>query len=148
LAVREAVEIVAQQFGSQAGDVLSEWIIRATGQEGTTSEIHDRLPPVVVRVSIPTGSVDVPPGDCEIRIDFSEPMLDESWSVVEYAPGSAPELTAPPSLSDDGRTLVLRTRLERGRLYACWLNAANHNNFRDRDGRPLVPYLVGFQTAV
>lgn len=135
------------ETGTSLSAASSEWVIRKSPHKGDVPDINERLPPVVVAVSIPTGSTEVPPGDCEISVRFSEPMMDESWSVVEYAPNSTPSLTEAPRLSPDGLTLMLKARLEASRIYAFWLNDAHHANFRDRDGRPLIPYLIGFQTA-
>ncbi len=85
-------------------------------------------------------------GGTEILIRFSEPMSMSGWSLVEWAPGSAPDLVAEPRFEQDGRALRLHARLAPGKVYAFWLNTAQHGNFHDLDGRPLIPYLLGFQT--
>ncbi len=130
-------------------DVISTFESRtpdAYGASAAVAPIQQRLPPVVVGVSVQTGAVDIPPGPLLLHIHFSEPMMDGAWSVVEYAPGSAPPLTEPPRLSEDGRRLDLHLDLAPTRLYAFWLNDHEHSNFRDLEGTALNPYLVGFQT--
>jgi RNA polymerase sigma-70 factor (ECF subfamily) len=41
---------------------------------------------------------------------------------------------------------VAKAKLEPGHTYAFWLNSGQFHNFKDRDGRPAVPYLLIFQT--
>ncbi|UUL84023.1 hypothetical protein [Sphingomonas qomolangmaensis] len=127
----------------QAGldSYVSDWIVRGD------NDLSNRLPPVVTAVSIPTGTRNVPPGPCELRITFSEPMADQSWSVIEYGRDSIPKIDGLPQLSAEDTELSLSLVLEPGRIYAFWLNNNAHFNFKDRSGTPLVPYLVGFHTA-
>ncbi|MCE5303367.1 MAG: hypothetical protein LLF97_09700, partial [Planctomycetaceae bacterium] len=88
----------------------------------------------------------VTPGETEIRVTFSKPMTDGSWSWSTAWEDSIPEMLGEPKYLDDGRTCMVRAKLEPGRAYAFWLNSGKFHNFRDRDGRPAVPYLLIFET--
>lgn len=105
------------------------------------------LPPVVVETSPRAGSTAVDPGLSEVRVTFSKQMMDQSWSWSTAWEGSSPEITSPPRYVDEGRTCVVRVKLEPGRTYGWWLNSRQFGNFKDRDGRAAVPYLLTFETA-
>ena len=106
----------------------------------------DSLPPVVVRTQPASGARDVPPGIAEIRVRFSKEMADGSWSWATAWPDSAPEVAQRPRYDEDRRTCRMKVTLEPGRTYAYWLNSERFQNFKDKDGRPAVPYLLIFQT--
>jgi hypothetical protein len=103
-------------------------------------------PAVVVETFPASGAVDVAPGTTEIRVRFSKPMEDGSWSWATAWENSAPESVGDPHYLNDGRTCVLKVRLEPGKTYAWWLNSDKFKNFKDRAGRPAIPYLLTFQT--
>jgi tetratricopeptide (TPR) repeat protein/predicted Ser/Thr protein kinase len=103
-------------------------------------------PPVVVETYPATGAQDVPPGEAEIRVRFSKPMSDGSWSWCSAWENSTPEAVRAPHYLADQRTCVLNVRLEPGKTYAWWLNSEKFKNFQDRAGQPAVPYLLTFQT--
>jgi hypothetical protein len=103
-------------------------------------------PPVVVETFPVSGASDVPPGETEIRVRFSKPMTDGSWSWSSAWENSEPESVGTPHYLDDHRTCVAKFRLEPGRTYAWWLNSGQFKNFKDRAGQPAVPYLLIFQT--
>jgi hypothetical protein len=103
-------------------------------------------PPVVVETSPISGARDIPAGATEIRVRFSKPMQDGSWSwATAWENSTAPGVDTPRYV-DDGRTCVSKVRLEPGRTYAWWLNSDIYHNFKDQAGRPAVPYLLIFQT--
>jgi Flp pilus assembly protein TadD/predicted Ser/Thr protein kinase len=104
-------------------------------------------PPVVVETFPASGAVEVAPGETEIRVRFSKPMTDGSWSWSTAWENSTPESIGPPHYLDDQRTCVMKVRLEPGRTYAWWLNSEKFKNFTDRAGQPAVPYLLTFQTG-
>jgi serine/threonine protein kinase len=110
----------------------------------------DRLlagqPPVVVETFPVSGARDVAPGAAEIRVRFSKPMADGSWSWSTAWKDSTPDFIGQPHYEPDGRTCAAKVKLEAGRTYAFWLNSEKFENFKDRDGRPAVPYLLIFQT--
>ncbi|HXS67260.1 MAG TPA: protein kinase [Candidatus Polarisedimenticolia bacterium] len=103
-------------------------------------------PPVVVETYPASGAREVAPGLVEIRVRFSKPMEDGSWSWSAAWENSAPESVGAPHFLDDGRTCVMKVHLEPGRIYAWWLNSGSFKNFRDRAGVPALPYLLTFQT--
>lgn len=107
---------------------------------------HDSLPPVVVQTIPPAGTEDVDPNLKEIRVTFSKPMRNGSWSWSTWGEDTFPETTGRPHYLADGRTCVLPVNLQPGKFYASWLNSENFKNFKDTSGEPAVPYLLTFQT--
>jgi serine/threonine protein kinase len=103
-------------------------------------------PAVVVETFPISGAHDVPAGETEIRVRFSKPMQNGSWSWSEAWRNSTPESIGSPRYLEDGRTCVAKVRLEPGHTYGWWLNSEQLKNFTDRAGRPSVPYLFTFQT--
>jgi hypothetical protein len=114
-----------------------------------TAEDDSKLnqqPPVVVETAPASGTRDVPPGETEIRVRFSKPMTDGSWSWSTAWENSTPDFIGSPHYEADGRTCVAKVKLEPDRTYAFWLNSEKFLNFRDAENRPAVPYLLIFQT--
>lgn len=107
----------------------------------------DSLPPVVIQTVPPAGAESVDPSLKEIRVTFSKPMRDGSWSWSTWGEDTFPETTGRPHYLADGRTCVLPVKLQPGKFYASWLNSENFKNFKDTSGEPAVPYLLTFQTA-
>jgi signal peptidase I len=103
-------------------------------------------PPVVVETSPPSGARDVEPGETEIRVRFSKPMTDGSWSWSTAWENSTPDFIGSPHYEPDDKTCVAKAKLEPGRTYGFWLNSDNFQNFKDTGGRPAVPYQLIFQT--
>ena len=103
-------------------------------------------PPVVVETFPISNARDVEPGEAEIRVRFSKGMADGSWSWSTAWENSTPEFIGQPRYETDGRTCVVKVKLEPGQTYAFWLNSEKFQNFKDGDGRPAVPYLLIFQT--
>lgn len=107
------------------------------------------LPPVVVRTVPESGSRNVPVDLAEVRVTFSEPMKDRSWSWCSAG------RFEPPPLSNvhydaDGRTIVGTAKLQPGNKYAVWLNkegGGQCSGFRSGAGETAVPYLLSFETA-
>ena len=102
-------------------------------------------PPVVIATDPPSGAYDVTTGEREVRVTFSKPMAEGSWSWVEAWPGSTSEIVGEPYFEGD-RSCVMRVTMEPGRTYAWWINSDTFQNFRDRNGTPAVPYLLIFET--
>jgi Flp pilus assembly protein TadD len=103
-------------------------------------------PPVVVETFPVSGAREVQPGETEIRVRFSKPMADGSWSWSTAWENSTPEFIGQPHYEADGRTCAVKVKLEPGRTYAFWLNSNQFKNFTDRAGQAAVPYLLIFQT--
>lgn len=107
----------------------------------------ESAPPVVVSTTPTAGSVGVDPGLTELRVTFSKPMMDGSWSWSTWGEDTFPEMTDKPHYLDDGKTCVVPVKLEPGKFYATWLNSSKFRNFKDASGNPAVPYLLTFRTA-
>ena len=137
-AINDAQERIEQRTSS-----VSAMGTSAAG--GTTPEITG-VPPVVVQTFPASGARDVPPGETEIRVRFSKPMQDGSWSWSTAWEKSAPEFIGAPHYLADGRTCAVKVRLEPGHTYAWLLNSGQFNNFKDQAGCPAMPYLLIFQT--
>ncbi len=118
------------------------------GPQGATDQEQsvDSVPPVVVRTEPASGALDVAPGLTEIRVKFSKPMVDRSWSWTTAWQDSDPGIIEGPRYETDRRTCVIKVDLEPGRTYAYWLNSSRYRNFKDRNGNPAVPYLLIFRT--
>jgi len=107
----------------------------------------ESMPPVVVKTVPESGNENVAPGVTEIKVTFSKPMTDGSWSWSTAWKDSTPESTDKPRYEADGKTCVMKVKLEPGKTYAYWLNSQNFHNFRDQQGHPAVPYLLVFHTS-
>jgi serine/threonine protein kinase/tetratricopeptide (TPR) repeat protein len=118
----------------------------ASASDNDANPVLAEQPPVVVETSPVSGAQDVVPGETEIRVRFSRPMSDGSWSWSTAWEDSAPEFVGTPHYLDDHRTCVVKVRLEAGKAYGWWLNSEKFKNFRDQAGQPAVPYLFTFQT--
>jgi hypothetical protein len=107
----------------------------------------DTMPPVVVKTVPEAGSANVAPGEVEIKVTFSKAMRDQTWSWSSAWQGSEPAVVEKPRSEADGRTCVLKVKLEPNRTYGYWLNSQKFRNFKDSAGQPAVPYLLTFKTA-
>jgi len=102
--------------------------------------------PVVVKTVPEAGAKDVAAGVVEIKVTFSKEMADGSWSWATAWKDSTPEIIGKPRYEADKKTCVLKAKLEAGKTYGYWINSQSFKNFKDRQGRPAVPYLLVFQT--
>ena len=105
------------------------------------------MPAVVVKTVPESGSKNVTPGEAEIKVTFSKEMMDGSWSWSTAWQGSSPEMLGKPKYENDGKTCVLKVKLEPNKAYGYWLNSEKFRNFKDRQGRASVPYLLVFETT-
>jgi len=103
--------------------------------------------PVVVATFPETGAADIDPATPEIRVTFSKSMTDKSWSLVRSSEHDFPESTGDVYYLDDRKTCVMPVKLEPNTKYVVWVNTANYQNFKDREGRPAEPYMLTFTTA-
>ena len=127
--------------------LFSSFVI-ALAASATGAEVSlESAPPVVIRTVPTAGVANVDPGITELRVTFSKPMKDGSWSWSTWGQDSFPELTGKPKYLDDGRTCVVQVKLQPGKFYASWLNSEKYKNFKDTNGLPAVPYLLTFTTA-
>ena len=107
----------------------------------------DTMPPVVIKTVPEAGGTNVAPGVVEIKVTFSKPMLDKNWSWSAAWQGSEPEMLEKPKYETDGKTCVIKVKLEPNKTYGYWLNSEKFKNFKDSAGRPAVPYLLAFKTT-
>lgn len=107
------------------------------------------LPPVVVSTEPAAGDDNVAHTLTEIKVRFSKPMRDQTWSWGKLTDGSFPEIdkSQPLRYDADKKTAILPVRLEKNKTYAIWVNTATLQNFRDDTGLSAVPYLLVFKTG-
>ncbi len=106
----------------------------------------ENSPPAVVKTVPATGDMAVDPSLTEIRVVFSKPMLDGSWSWSEDGAERFPQTTGEPRYLGDKKTCVLPVKLEADHEYLIWLNSQNFGNFKDQAGRSALPYRLHFRT--
>ncbi len=106
----------------------------------------ESVAPVVVKTVPEAGSKDVAAGVVEIKVTFSKEMAEGSWSWADAWKGSTPEIIGKPSYAADGKTCVLKAKLEPGKTYGYWINSPRFKNFKDQQGRSAIPYFLVFQT--
>jgi serine/threonine protein kinase len=142
-------------FGTKAeaqAESEAKWVTNApsaSGEAGLPMSGPATLagqPPVVVETFPVSNARDVTPGEVQLRVRFSKEMADDAWSWSSAWENSEPEFVGKPHYESDGRTCVVKVKLEPGHTYGFWLNSGKFHNFMDRDGRPAVPYLLIFQT--
>jgi len=105
----------------------------------------ESMPAVVVKTVPEAGAKDVAPGEMEIKVTFSKEMSDGSWSWSTAWQNSEPEFIGKPKYLSDHKTCVVKVKLEPGKTYGWWLNSQKFGNFRDKEGRSAVPYLLVFK---
>ncbi|MBX9626695.1 MAG: Ig-like domain-containing protein, partial [Gemmataceae bacterium] len=107
-------------------------------------------PPVVVKAVPEAGADDVDPALAEVKVTFSKPMTDKtwSWSTAPAEFGDLPEIVGDPAVAFDDKlkTCTLKVKLAPNTTYAIWVNSDRFRNFKDADGTPAVPYLLTFRT--
>jgi serine/threonine protein kinase len=158
VSAEEGAEMSATRIGAQLWHQL-DWgnVKAAAAQKPSIGPVMEReltdadltlaeQPPVVVETFPVAGARDVPTGETEIRVRFSKPMADGSWSWSTAWEGSLPAFIGQPHYEADGKTCVLKVKLEAGRTCGFWLNSEKFKKFADRAGQPAVPYLLIFQT--
>ena len=138
---------IAHQRGQQASEAALAKMAEAIDRMAVDSRtLLAGTSPVVVQSVPATGQRDVDPAISEIRVVFSKPMLDGSWSWSQAADETYPKTTGEARYLPDHRTCVLPVKLEPGRTYEIWLNSEKFQNFRDVEGHPATPHFLRFQT--
>ncbi len=120
--------------------------ISASAQEKGKISV-ETMPPVVVKTVPEAGDAKVDPSTAEIRVTFSKPMTDKSWSWSQISNETFPGNAGKPRYLKGGKTCVLPVKLEPGKTYVIWINSQKFRGFKDKDGQPAVPYLLVFETA-
>lgn len=107
----------------------------------------ESMPPVVVKTVPEAGDTKVDARKVDqIHVTFSKDMQDGSWSWTQISDETFPKVTGEIHYKPDKRTCVLPCKLEPGQTYVLWLNSEKFGNFKDREGRAAVPYLLVFET--
>ncbi len=102
--------------------------------------------PSVVKTVPQCGDTQVDPQTREISVTYSKEMTDKIWSWSTAGEGEFPEFVGQPKYLVDGKTCVVEVKLKPKTTYAIWFNSDKFHNFKDKDGRPAVPYLLVFET--
>jgi RNA polymerase sigma-70 factor (ECF subfamily) len=102
--------------------------------------------PSVVKTVPQCGDTQVDPQTRKISVTFGKEMMDKSWSWCTADEGEYPETVGQPKYLADKKTCIIEVKLKPKTTYAIWLNTDKFNNFKDKDGRPAVPYLLVFET--
>jgi len=102
--------------------------------------------PSVVKTIPQCGDTQVDPQTREISVTYSKEMTDKSWSWNTADEGEFPEIVGQPKYLADKKTCVVEVKLKPRTTYAIWLNSDKFHKFKDKDGRPAVPYLLVFET--
>jgi len=113
---------------------------------GIQAQDMDSVPPVVTKAVPEAGSKELSPGVIEIRMSFSKPMKEQSWSWVAAWQDSVPEILGQPRYEADHKTCVLKVKLVSARTYGIWINRDSFHGFEDEQGHAAVPYLLVFRT--
>ncbi len=111
------------------------------------AKLPDDFPPFVVKTEPKLGEADVDPALREIRVTFSKPMLDKSWSWTQGNVYAFPEVDGTIHYEKDMRTCVLPVKLKPGTTYVMGINGGRFQNFKDPGGRPALDYALGFRTG-
>ncbi len=121
--------------------------IVATASDPNEKPCVANLPPVVVNTVPQSGDTAVDAATVqEIRVTFSKEMTDKTWSWSQLSDDTFPKITGEIRYDKDGKTCICPVKLEAGKTYATWLNSGKFGNFKDKDGRAAVPYLLVFET--
>lgn len=119
----------------------------AGGPSKPASELPDDFPAFVVETVPRLGAIDVDAATTkEIRVTFSKPMMDGSWSWTTGNAYATPETTGKIHYLNDGRTCVMPCKLEPSKTYVMGINGGRFENFKDRNGRPALPSAIAFRT--
>lgn len=128
-----------------AGIVVLNIVYQALGT-GAEASLADR--PVVVSSVPVAGDQAVDPGLGEIRVTFDRPMLtDRMWSWCIESSDTWPVMDVDGVRYVDEQTCVAPVRLEPNKTYVIWVNNEEHDAFRDRRHRPVVPFRLSFRTG-
>ena len=128
------------------GQFLLVTVISLLSTAMVRAQTIESMPPVVIKTIPEAGAMDIAPGVVEIKVTFSKAMRDGSWSWSTAWQDSTPEMVEKPKYEADGKTCVMKVRLEPNKTYGYWLNSEKFKNFKDQHGKPAVPYLLAFQT--
>ena len=112
------------------------------------AELPADFPAFVIETQPKLGDIDVDAATVkEIRVTFSKPMMDKSWSWTQGNVYAFPESTGAIHYLPDQRTCVMPVKLEPGKTYVMGINGGRFENFKAKDGRPSLHYGLAFRTG-
>ena len=106
----------------------------------------DATPPSVVSIAPADGATEVDPGLTEIKVTFDRPMQDGSWSMVGGGP-NFPEITGRCGYDSSKKVWTVPVKLKPNWEYSYRLNWGKFQSFQSREGVPLEPVQVTFETG-
>src|SRR5262249_49222161 len=118
--------------GSVPGGLARELLAQAANRptDRPVAEPPADFPAFVVETVPKLGDFDVDPAATkEIRVTFSKPMQDRSWSWTKGNVFAFPESAGEIRYLPDRRTCVMPVKLEPGRTYVIGINGARFNGF-------------------
>jgi RNA polymerase sigma-70 factor (ECF subfamily) len=108
----------------------------------------ETMPPSVIKTVPQAGDTNVDPSLKEISVTFSKDMKTKNqWSWCYDTLETFPQIDKNNIRYLDKRTCVLPVKLKPGKTYVIWINSQKYNNFKDKNGRSAIPYLLVFQTG-
>ena len=119
--------------------VLDDW---SAGTAGKLAKRRAATGPQIALLRPAAGSLDVAPDLTSIEVTFDRPM-GEGMAIVEASPKG---FVGDAAWAADGRTLVVKVRLEPHTTYTVDLNPVPFLGFRDRQGQVLLPRAWNFST--
>jgi hypothetical protein len=122
--------------------VFHSYLLPAAEEKPTV----ENMPPVVVKTVPQAGDKNIDPKITEIKVTFSKEMTDKTWSWAQISDDTFPKSNGQIHYLADRKTCVMPVKLEPGKTYVVWINSANLNNFKDKNGQSAVPYLLVFET--
>jgi len=93
------------------------------------------------------GEKNVSPSLNRIVVKFSGPVRTDSYSFVVAGKGETPEITGDPRFQGD-RVCILPVKLKPNTTYSIGINSKRRKGFVGKDGVPVTPYVLTFQTGV
>ena len=106
----------------------------------------DSKPPRVVSTFPQNGSQDVDPSIKEITVTFNEEMMDGNWSWAYDDKNKFPQIIGQAYYTDNNTKNILPVKLEANKEYIIWINSADWQNFKNKNGVPAVPFRFTFKT--
>lgn len=106
----------------------------------------DAKPPKIMSMAPADGATEVDPGLTEIKVTFDRPMQDGSWSMVGGGP-NFPEVTGRCGYDSSKTTWTVPVKLKPNWQYTYRLNSGKFQSFQSREGVPLEPVKVAFETG-
>lgn len=112
----------------------------------TMETVMSAASPIVTETFPRSGATDVDPSLNELRVTFSKPMMDESWSWCQTT-YPFPKSDGPIHYDEACRTCSMPVKLEPNTRYEMNINSPRHQNFKDPEGRSAPPFVFVFTTG-